>query len=39
MAWDAQFERVRGELLDAGIDAVFSDHVDRMRTCLDRIGG
>jgi glycerophosphoryl diester phosphodiesterase len=39
MAWDAQFERVLGELLDAGIDAVFSDHVDRMRTCLDRIGG
>jgi glycerophosphoryl diester phosphodiesterase len=38
MGWDAQFERVLGELLDAGIDAVFSDHVDRMRTCLDRIG-
>jgi glycerophosphoryl diester phosphodiesterase len=38
MGWDAQFERVIGELLDAGIDAVFSDHVDRLRTCLDRIG-
>lgn len=28
--WDAQFERVIGELLDAGIDGVFSDHVERM---------
>jgi glycerophosphoryl diester phosphodiesterase len=39
MGWDAQFERVLDELLDAGIDAVFSDHVDRMVACLDRIGG
>jgi glycerophosphoryl diester phosphodiesterase len=38
MGWDAQFERVLVELLDAGIDAVFSDHVDRMRACLDAIG-
>jgi glycerophosphoryl diester phosphodiesterase len=37
MGWDAQFERVIGGLLDAGIDAVFSDHVDRMVTCLDRV--
>jgi glycerophosphoryl diester phosphodiesterase len=29
-AWDAQYERVLGELVDMGIDAVYSDHVDRM---------
>ena len=28
--WDAQTPRVLTELLDAGIDAVYSDHVDRM---------
>jgi glycerophosphoryl diester phosphodiesterase len=28
--WDAQTPRVLAELLDAGIDAVYSDHVDRM---------
>jgi glycerophosphoryl diester phosphodiesterase len=28
--WDAQNERVLGELVDMGIDAVYSDHVDRM---------
>jgi glycerophosphoryl diester phosphodiesterase len=28
--WDAQSPRVLAELLDAGIDAVYSDHVDRM---------
>lgn len=28
--WDAQYERVLGELVDMGIDAVYSDHVDRM---------
>jgi glycerophosphoryl diester phosphodiesterase len=39
MGWDAQFERVLNGLLDAGIDAVFSDHVDRMVACLDRLGG
>jgi glycerophosphoryl diester phosphodiesterase len=29
-AWDAQLERVLAQLLDAGVDAVYSDHVDRM---------
>jgi glycerophosphoryl diester phosphodiesterase len=28
--WDAQLERVLDQLLDAGIDGVYSDHVDRM---------
>ncbi len=36
--WDCQHERVLGELLDGGIDAVYSDHVDRMVTALDRAG-
>lgn len=34
--WDAQFERVLDELLDSGIDGVFSDHVDRMTQALER---
>jgi glycerophosphoryl diester phosphodiesterase len=29
-AWDAQSPRVLAELIDAGIDGVYSDHVDRM---------
>lgn len=33
--WDAQQPRVLNELLDMGIDAVYSDHVDRMRAALD----
>jgi glycerophosphoryl diester phosphodiesterase len=32
--WDAQTPRVLSELLDAGIDAVYSDHVDRMVQAL-----
>ncbi|MDY7101980.1 MAG: glycerophosphodiester phosphodiesterase [Actinomycetota bacterium] len=32
--WDAQHRRVLDELLDMGIDAVFSDHVDRMVDAL-----
>lgn len=28
--WDAQSPRVLSELIDAGIDGVYSDHVDRM---------
>jgi glycerophosphoryl diester phosphodiesterase len=28
LGWDAQFARTIGALLDAGIDGVFSDHVD-----------
>lgn len=30
LAWDAQHERVIRELLAAGIDGVYSDHVDRL---------
>lgn len=37
--WDAQFERVLDEVLDAGIDAVYSDHVDRMTTAIDALTG
>ncbi|MCY4134394.1 MAG: glycerophosphodiester phosphodiesterase [bacterium] len=33
--WDAQQPRVLNELLDMGIDAVYSDHVDRMRVALE----
>lgn len=36
LGWDAQFERVLDELLDIGIDGVFSDHVDRMVVSLAR---
>lgn len=35
--WDAQFDRVLNELLDAGIDGVFSDHVDRMLAAFERL--
>ena len=34
--WDAQYDRTLGELLDAGIDAVYSDHVDRMVNAIAR---
>lgn len=34
LGWDAQFDRTIDNLLDTGIDGVFSDHVDRM---MDRI--
>lgn len=37
--WDAQYERVLEELLDAGIDGVFSDHVDRMVPAITRASG
>ena len=37
--WDAQQSRHIAELVDAGIDAVYSDHVDRMVEVLDRFGG
>ena len=37
--WDAQFERILDELLDAGLDAVYSDHVDRMVAALGRLEG
>ena len=35
--WDAQFDRVIAELLDAGIDAVYSDHVDLLVAAVDRV--
>jgi glycerophosphoryl diester phosphodiesterase len=35
--WDAQQPRVLDELLDMGIDAVYSDHVDRMVDALARV--
>lgn len=34
--WDAQHGRILDGLLDAGIDAVFSDHTDRMVEALAR---
>jgi glycerophosphoryl diester phosphodiesterase len=34
--WDAQHERVLDQLLDAGLDAVYSDHVDRLVDALAR---
>jgi glycerophosphoryl diester phosphodiesterase len=34
--WDAQFDRILDDLLEAGIDAVYSDHVDRMVDALAR---
>jgi glycerophosphoryl diester phosphodiesterase len=37
LAWDAQHERILDELLEAGIDGVFSDHVDRMSSALARL--
>ena len=35
--WDAQHPRILDGLLDAGIDGVYSDHVDRMVAALDRL--
>jgi glycerophosphoryl diester phosphodiesterase len=35
--WDAQFERVLDNLLDMGLDGVYSDHVDRMVEALARL--
>jgi glycerophosphoryl diester phosphodiesterase len=32
--WDAQYDRVLDGLLDAGLDGVYSDHVDRMVRAL-----
>jgi glycerophosphoryl diester phosphodiesterase len=34
--WDAQLPRELDELLDMGIDAVYSDHVDRMNDAMRR---
>lgn len=37
--WDAHHDRTLGELLDAGLDAVYSDHVDRMMEAISRYYG
>ena len=34
--WDAQHDRHIAELVDMGIDALYSDHVDRMVDVIDR---
>ena len=34
--WDAQHGRILDDLLDCGVDAVYSDHVDRMVDALAR---
>jgi glycerophosphoryl diester phosphodiesterase len=36
-AWDLQFDRVLDEVLAMGVDAVYSDHVDRMTDALARL--
>jgi glycerophosphoryl diester phosphodiesterase len=35
-AWDVQFEPLMHELIDSGIDALYSDHVDRLMTAVAR---
>ena len=37
--WDAQETRHIAGLIDAGIDAVYSDHVDRMMEVLNSFFG
>lgn len=37
--WDAQFDRILDELLDCGIDGVYSDHVDTMMVSIAKITG
>ena len=37
--WDAQYERILDELLDSGIDGIYSDHVDRMMTSIEKTTG
>lgn len=37
--WDAHLERVSWELLDMGMDAIFSNHVDRMLAARKRSWG
>jgi glycerophosphoryl diester phosphodiesterase len=36
-AWDVQFERIMAELFDSGIDALYSDHVDRLMDAWNRL--
>jgi len=37
LAWDAQHGRILDDLLDMGLDGVYSDHVDRMVAALHRL--
>jgi glycerophosphoryl diester phosphodiesterase len=37
LAWDAQFERTIAAVVEAGIDGVYSDHVDRLVDVLARV--
>jgi glycerophosphoryl diester phosphodiesterase len=37
LAWDCQFDRVLDEMLDVGMDGVFSDHVDRMMHAIAKL--
>jgi glycerophosphoryl diester phosphodiesterase len=36
-AWDVQFDRIMDELLDAGIDGLYSDHADTLVAAVDRL--
>jgi glycerophosphoryl diester phosphodiesterase len=36
LGWDAQYDRQLNELIDMGIDGVFSDYVDRMMSAIAR---
>lgn len=38
LGWDAQYERPLVQLVDMGIDGVFSDHVDRMVDAIKAAG-
>jgi glycerophosphoryl diester phosphodiesterase len=38
LGWDAQHDRILRELLDMGIDGVYSDHVDRMVDAMAALG-
>jgi glycerophosphoryl diester phosphodiesterase len=35
--WDAQFDHIMDDLLDAGIDGLYSDHVDRLTDAVGKI--
>lgn len=39
LAWDAQLERVIEEMLRAGVDGVYGDHVDRLTRVFLRVHG
>jgi len=36
-AWDVQFDHLMDDLFDAGIDALYSDHVDRLAASLAKL--